>query len=113
MKKDKDYLLRHDFTPREIGDFLEEGHEDFESVVIALWKEAGLKVVELCKNYEPLGEIKVFLDKCTACGGDWGQMLLTGIKEACPDVYEAIPDNMGSLAFVGISSTLHLLGVNI
>lgn len=108
---DREYLLTHDFNAKEINVFLEEGHEDFESLVVALWKNAGIKVVEACKKHNPIGEFKIFLDKCTACGGDWGQMMLTGIKDCAPDVWDAIPDKMGSFAFVGIMATLHLLGV--
>lgn len=52
-----------------------------------------------------------FLSHCIACGGDWGQMLLTGIKKLWPDVYEAIPENMGKFAWYCICTTLKLLGV--
>lgn len=55
--------------------------------------------------------MKDFLDHCTACGGNWGGMLLTGIRELYPDVYDAIPDNMGPFAWSGICTTLKLLGV--
>lgn len=30
-----------------------------------------------------------FLQKCTACGGDWGAMLLTGIKAVFPEYYDS------------------------
>ena len=52
-----------------------------------------------------------FLDHCYACGGDWGAMLLTGIKALYPEVYDAIPDNMGHFAFRCICETLELLQV--
>lgn len=52
-----------------------------------------------------------FLSHCTACGGDWGAMLLTGIKALYPDVYDAIPDNMGHFAFRCICETLELLQI--
>lgn len=53
-----------------------------------------------------------FLDHCTACGGNWGGMLLTGIHELWPEVWEAIPDNMGVFAWNGICTTLALLNVS-
>ena len=52
-----------------------------------------------------------FLTHCYACGGDWGAMLLTGIKALYPEVYDAIPDNMGYFAFRCICETLELLQV--
>ena len=55
--------------------------------------------------------MKNFLDHCTACGGNWGAMLLTGMQELFPDVYAAIPDDMGMFAWRCICTTLSLLGV--
>ena len=52
-----------------------------------------------------------FLNHCTACGGNWGGMLLTGIKALYPAVYNAIPDNMGHFAFRCICETLELLQI--
>lgn len=54
-----------------------------------------------------------FLKHCTACGGNWGGMLLTGLNELYPEVYDAIPDNMGHFAWNGICTTLKLLGVTV
>lgn len=33
-----------------------------------------------------------FLDQCSACGGSWTTMLMTGIKAVAPAVYEEMPD---------------------
>lgn len=52
-----------------------------------------------------------FLDHCTACGGNWGGMLLTGLQELYPEVYDAIPNEMGMFAWRGICDTITLLGV--
>lgn len=35
---------------------------------------------------------KQFLEKCTACGGNWTAMLMSGIKEVAPEIYEGMPD---------------------
>jgi hypothetical protein len=48
---------------------------------------------------------------CYACGGNWGAMLLTGIKALYPDVYDAIPDNMGHYAFRCLCTVLELLQI--
>lgn len=52
-----------------------------------------------------------FLKHCTACGGNWGGMLLTGLKELYPEVYNTIPDEMGMFAWRGICDTLTLLSI--
>lgn len=33
-----------------------------------------------------------FLGQCTACGGNWTQMILTGIERVAPDLYKQMPD---------------------
>lgn len=52
-----------------------------------------------------------FLDHCTATGGNWNKMLLTGIYELYPKVWEAIPDDMGVNAFSCLCAVLELCGV--
>ena len=56
-------------------------------------------------------EFDDFLNYCVACGGNWGGMLLSGIKELFPDVWELIPDDMGMFAFSVICDTLRLLNI--
>lgn len=55
---------------------------------------------------------KKFLAHCTTCGGNWGGMLLTGINELYPEVWKAIPDDMGWNPFSTICALLVLLGVD-
>ena len=77
------------------------------------WGDAGGNVVKACEESKPFGgTFKKFLDNCTACGGNWGGMLLSGIKARFPKVYDAIPDKMGSKAFIMLCYTLQLLGVD-
>lgn len=52
-----------------------------------------------------------FLSHCITCGGDWGSMLLSGIKELYPVVWELIPEFMGHYAFVCICCVMELCGV--
>lgn len=83
-----------------------------------LTKEWGIdaaKVVAECeaiKNPFNNGSSKEFLTHCTACGGNWGGMLLSGIKRLWPKVYNAIPDDMGINAFACICYVMMLCGVN-
>lgn len=80
--------------------------------IVALWKEDGIKVLEAIdrQNIAPM-TMPEFLNNCIACGGDWGAMLLTGIKALYPEVYNAIPDDMGHFAFRCICETLELLQI--
>ena len=52
-----------------------------------------------------------FLEHCTACGGNWGGMLLTGVQKLYPEVYDSIPDDMGHFAWRNICTTLNMLGI--
>ena len=82
--------------------------------VVANWGNAGIKIVELISTKyanNPHMELDEFLNHCTACGGNWGGMFLTGIKELFPDVWELIPEHMGVFAFSVIGDVLKLLNV--
>lgn len=48
---------------------------------------------------------------CIACGGDFGKLLLSGVKELYPEVWDAIPDDMGINCFSTICYLLECLGV--
>ena len=61
----------------------------------------------------PKMTVRLFLDHCTACGGDWVSMLLSGIEECYPDDYirlkaecEEINSNSGASEFVHICDFL-------
>ena len=53
-----------------------------------------------------------FLNNCSACGGNWGGMLLTGVKRLYPEVWYVIPDDMGHNAWGCIIATLKLLKID-
>lgn len=61
----------------------------------------------------PKMSVRVFLDHCKACGGDWVSMLLSGIEECYPDDYirlkaecEEMRSNSGASEFVHICDFL-------
>ena len=61
----------------------------------------------------PKMSVRLFLDHCTACGGDWVSMLLSGIEECYPDDYvrlkaecDDINSNSGASEFVHICDFL-------
>lgn len=78
------------------------------------WGAAGRKIVEMCYSAEKFNApFSEFLNHCTTCGGNWGGMLLSGIRDLYPEIYEVIPEEMGSGAFVTIWAVLALLGVDL
>ena len=88
--------------------------KDAQAAIIQNWGEdIGGNVIAECAKVTPFnGNFKSFLTHCTCCGGNWGGMLLTGIGELFPNVWEAIPENMGVCAWLCIISTLILCGVD-
>ena len=81
------------------------------------WGEDGKRVIEAIFNLDDHNlvrgmSMREFLQSCTACGGNWGGMLLSGIKRLCPTVWNIIPNDMGTHAWGCICYTLMLLGVD-
>lgn len=78
------------------------------------WGDAGEAVIKAASTVIPYdGTLAEFVKwECVACGGNWGGMLLSGIKFVFPEVWDAIPDDMGCFAFSGICYTLLLCGVD-
>ena len=81
--------------------------------IIDIWGEAGKHVLEVIDRQDTKAmKCDDFLFHCTACGGNWGGMLLSGIKALYPEVYEAIPQDMGKRAWQGICTVIELLDVD-
>lgn len=76
--------------------------------------EEAEKVIELCLNNPVNMSMREFFEHCTACGGNWGGMLLSGIERLRPEVYEAIPNQIaesGGEAFALICNVIYLLRI--
>ena len=87
--------------------------ETAHKVIIENWGYRGNIVLQEISSSVPFnGSFEDFLHHCTACGGNWGGMLLTGIRELWPNIWNAIPDNMGLRPFECIVSVLILCGVD-
>ena len=83
---------------------------DAKAQISAYWND---DVIRECEKHEPLNmRSKEFVSHCTSCGGDLGGMLLTGLKELRPTVWDIIPDYMGTQAWGCICATLILCGVD-
>lgn len=83
-----------------------------EELLRKYWPDSADAVIrEINNQHQFNGTGKEFLNHCTACGGNWGGMLLTGVREIYPSVYDAIPDNMGIYAWQAICTVLEMLGI--
>lgn len=86
---------------------------DVQNCLVENWGEDGKAVIVACLHEKPFNDtFTKFLKYCTACGGNWGGMILTGIRDLYPRVYDAIPNDMGMFAMTCICNTLVLLGVD-
>lgn len=87
---------------------------DCQNILVKYWGEKGKDVIVECAKVNPFNaDFKHFLTYCTACGGNWGGMILSGIRELYPNVWEAIPDKIGAHAFDCICCTIVLCGVDL
>ena len=86
---------------------------DAQEMLVKRWGIRGEQVIAEAVRAErkPL-TFKQFLYNCTACGGIWCGMFLTGIYKLWPDVWKAIPDHMGDHAWGCLCSVLVLCGVD-
>lgn len=89
-----------------------EDFEDAQNFLVKEWGDDGKRVIEECLRSRIPMTGGDFLDCCVACGGDWNGMLLTGIKELFPRVWNAIPEEMGKHSFSCLSYVLKLCGVD-
>lgn len=51
---------------------------------------------ETTKNLMSMEE---FVTHCTACGGNWGAMLLTGIQKVFPEHYKEVNEHYNNMDF--------------
>ena len=86
---------------------------DAQEMLVKHWGIYGEQVIaETVRTERKPITFNQFLDNCTACGGNWSGMLLTGINELWPNVWNAIPDKMGVQAWGCLCSVLVLCGVD-
>ena len=75
------------------------------------WGQHILDVID-CTHTVPMSFKDEFLPNCTACGGNWSGILLTGIYKLWPNVWDAIPEDMGLNAWGCICTMLQLLQID-
>ena len=96
---------------------MSERHEEIRAHLLNAWGDAAKNLIDYCDefdlNFNGL-TMDEFLEHCTACGGNWGGMLLTGIKDLDHVVYDLIPERLGidgMDAFQNICLLLEYVGV--
>jgi hypothetical protein len=105
----KTYNLDHLFSNLSAPQLADLSDDEF---ILACWKTNGMAVLEAIDKQTIIPMTQdTFLTHCTACGGDWSTMLLSGVKALYPDVYNAIPDNLGMFAWRCICSIVALLNI--
>ena len=86
---------------------------DAQEMLVKHWGVYGERVIaETVRAERQPMTFTQFLDNCTACGGNWSGMLLTGIDKLWPNVGNAIPDKMGAQAWGCLCSVLILCGID-
>ncbi len=86
--------------------------EEMKEFLIEDWGESGTKIIAYIATIPRFnGTFDDFLNFCTPCGGNWGGMLLTGIKAYNEHLWDLIPEDMGRNAFTDICLILRLWGV--
>lgn len=83
------------------------------SEVIAMWwgTDVGYAFLYAPKLNEPFSDfLKTY---CAACGGDWVNMILSGIHELYPELYKMIPDDLGPYPFKCAVAAMELLGIDV
>lgn len=81
--------------------------------LIKYWgEEVAHSITEAASTYKVKMPVIEFLDHCIACGGNWSGMLLTGIKELFPTVWDLIPEDMGRQSYACLCNVLLLCGVH-
>lgn len=79
--------------------------------LVEQWGSQGEVVIKTCQKYATPITLDEFKTHCTCCGGNWGAMLLSGINDLYPEVYDTIPDDMGIRSFNCILYVMQLLGI--
>ena len=84
---------------------------DFEGIILGIWGESGEEILEEIRNSKQFTSgLSSFMRNCT--GYDWNGVILTGLEKLYPNVYAAIPEEMGKFGFTGLVCVLNLLGIN-
>lgn len=108
-EKNIEYLLKEDIPIKKLNTLTST------EFLIATWKLDGYAILFYLNSTEevfPKMSFKDFLSYCSPCGGDWGQMVLTGIKELYPTIYNMIPEDMGVFAFDCLVELLNILNID-
>ena len=81
-------------------------------ILESVWKNDGLKIATEIYSLNPQGmSSEDFLKYCTVDKNSTLHTLLSGIQKLFPEVWAAIPEDMGYSAIRGVRSILNLLNI--
>lgn len=77
-----------------------------------IWNKSAKSVLETIDNQgvKPM-TVDEFLSHCVFCGRNKNGTILSGIQNLYPEVYNAIPNHMGTNAFEALCIILQLLDI--
>ena len=105
-----DLLNKDDYSINDLESYTAEER------LVACWKFDGIAILKYIDTLLEIPHMSYddFLSRCTACGGNWSAMLLSGIKDRYPIIYNLIPAKMGTTgneAFFTLCELLNLLNI--
>ena len=81
------------------------------SDVLVQWGKYGNDILNAAFNSHNKMSFREFIGACSGCDGDWVEIVISGIDKLFPEVYSALPENLGPNALEKLTKVLILCGV--
>ena len=81
------------------------------SDVLVAWGESGNDIINAAFNDHLKTTFSEFMCECSGCNGNWVDIIISGIDKAYPEVYSALPKNLGPDSLEILTKVLILCGV--
>lgn len=81
------------------------------SDVLVEFGESGNDIINAAFNDHNKMSFWEFIGACSGCNGDWVEIVISGIDKLFPEVYSALPENLGPNALEKLTKVLILCGV--
>ena len=81
------------------------------SDVLVAWGESGNDIINAAFNDHLKITFSDFMCECSGCNGNWVDIIISGIDKAYPEVYSALPVNLGPDSLEILTKVLILCGV--
>ena len=81
------------------------------SDVLVAWGESGNDIINAAFNDHSKITFSEFMRACSGCNGNWVDIIISGIDKTYPEVYSALPVNLGPDSLEILTKVLILCGV--